>query len=421
MGWTAHAGATVEDAAGIQHRLTQPVAPAGGQGEVWKTEAESIAVKISNRANATIADRIAAVARLDVHDLDVAAPRIPLQPPAVGYAMNLVTGMIAIGELGPVGQDPFCHPSPTGSIADWFERTGGIRKRLRALASLADTLNELHSRGLVYADLNGGNALVSARPDRYRVILIDLDNLQHADEEPARFYRPEFAPPEFSETGATQAGDRFAIVAMAWSLLTTKNPFYGTALDQRSVADLSTSVSWALLAPMVGSQARPGNEAIGLEAGRVVPPRLHRLAVLSLETTEPQRRAPASQLATAARTGSAAIVDCSCGWQNFINADDCYRCDSPLDSHEVIEVLDALGCAHALSAVALRPESPVELDRASLGLPGSRATPALRLRLDGTSVLAESLTDDVTTAVGDELTEINRRDRSPLRMRIRAR
>lgn len=417
MGWTPHRGSTVVDTAGIQYRLTRPVAPAGGQGEVWETEADTIAVKISNRSSSDIADRVGAVARLDIHDLPVAAPRVGLGPPAVGYVMNLVTGMMAIGRLGPVGH-PFCHLTPPTNLIDWYIETGGMRKRLLALAGLADTLNELHSRGLVYADLNGGNALVSSRPDRFRVILIDLDNVQYADQPPVGFRRPEYAPPEFAETGATQSGDRFALCVLAWALLTSKNPFYGTALDDRPVHELNDTVSWAQLAPMAGSDAR--NVPLGaLAKDRVVPPRLRAECERTLDARDPTSRSPASSIAAAARSGACAVGDCSCGWQNLLNERSCYRCDEPI-GNQYVELLDASGSRHwPVPALALSDQS-VELDRAMLGLAGAKAEAALRIRFDGGLLHAEPLTDDVETTEAASGTLLERNGRSPLVLRVRS-
>lgn len=417
MGWTPHRGSTVIDTAGIQYRLTQPVAPAGGQGEVWETEADTIAVKISNRSSSDIADRIGAVARLDIHDLPVAAPRVGLRPPAVGYVMNLVTGMRAIGRLGPVGH-PFCHLDPPTSLTDWYIETGGMRKRLLAVAGLADTLNELHSRGLVYADMSGGNALVSSRPDRFRVILIDLDNVQYADQEPLRVWQPQFAPPEFAETGATQSGDRFALCVLAWALLTTKNPFYGTALDARSVLELKDTVSWGGLAPMAGIDA--SNIPLGaLAKDRVVPPRLRAECARTLTEHGPTLRSPASAIAAAARSGACAAVDCGCGWQNFLNESACYRCDEPLRG-QYVEILDGSGGRHwPVPALAVSGQS-VELDRAMLGLAGAKGEAALRVRAEGDQLHTDSLTDDIKATATESGTWLERRGGSPLGLRIRS-
>jgi eukaryotic-like serine/threonine-protein kinase len=416
VGWTPHRGSTVIDTAGIQYRLTQPVAPAGGQGEVWETEAETVAVKVSNRSSSDIADRVGAVARLDIHDLPVAAPRVGLRPPAVGYVMNLVTGMMAIGRLGPVGH-PFCHLNPPTSLTDWYVETGGMRKRLLSVAALADTLNELHSRGLVYADLNGGNALVSSRPDRFRVILIDLDNVQYADQEPLGFRRPEFAPPEFAETGATQSGDRFALCVLAWALLTTKNPFYGTALDDRPVHELNDVVSWALLAPMAGSDM---NAPLGaLAMNRVVPPRLRAACARTLEASDPVLRSPAAAIGAAARSGACAVTECVCGWQNLLTDRTCYRCDEPLLG-QFVEFFDVSGGRHWPVPVLALSDQCVEIDRAMLGLAGTKTDAALRLHAEAGRLNTEPLTDDLKVARNEAGTWLERRSRSPLLMRIRA-
>jgi hypothetical protein len=379
---------------------------------------DSIAIKISLETSEAISDRIAAVARLDIHDLDVAAPRLVLRPPATGYVMHLVSGMMAIGQLGPVDHVG-CHDFELqGDTVDWFISSGGLRKRLLTIAALADVLNILHSRGLVYADLNGGNVLVSVRPDRYRTILIDLDNLRHASETPATVWRPEFAPPEFQQSHATQAGDRFALCVMAWSLLTTKNPFYGTKLDGMPEHELAVGGPWARLAPIVGS---PGSEnsPMGLDPQRVIPRSLFDECVQTLEIDDPKERSPGARIAAAARAGAVEIVECECGWQNLGEVGYCYRCDLPLGITSVT-IRDGLGALHFPAPVLRFGDHSVMLDRASIGLGGVSHEPAITVHHGAPPKGLEIVrhTDDVQIELLESGAIIYRRDRSPLEFKV---
>ena len=87
--------------------------------------------------------------------------------------MEMFTGMAPIRSL-------MRPPKGTGSVAQWYFQGGGLRRRLRLLARVAEVLSELHGRGLVYADLSPSNVFASEKSNAGEVRLIDTDNVHPA-------------------------------------------------------------------------------------------------------------------------------------------------------------------------------------------------------------------------------------------------
>lgn len=381
MGWIPQPGDSVVDSSGITYVLNRLIGE-GGQGVVYTTEAEGVAVKISTAASIDaqrIEERISSVMRLPVGDLPVALPRSIL-PSAVGYAMTMLTGMNSVGDL--------TRPIGASFDQDWYVATGGLRKRLAVIEALGDVINRLHTRGLVYGDLSANNVLVSASPDKWRLFLIDLDNVQPADQKPRRIFTAPYAAPEQNE-GATVASDRFSMAAVAFAVLTGSNPFYGEMLDLLSPEDLA-SKPFALRAPFIDHPNDGSNRfAHVIDRSLVISPSMNRL----LETTfvagrfEPSRRIDANTIAMAALRARHALIQCSdCGWDNFLPLHAvCGSCGHPLPSR-VIRI-------GVLEGDAWRPYAPcpmtvadcdeVHLSARALGLGGSADVEGLRISING--------------------------------------
>ena len=115
----------------------------GGQGDVYSVAGHPLAAKILRDhdpiARAALRDRLAAVRRLPLQDLPVAHPIALLRPPYVGYVMRLVDGVQPLDDL---------LPSPRVSdVGQWYLDSGGLRRRLRVLARLADVLLSIFTVG----------------------------------------------------------------------------------------------------------------------------------------------------------------------------------------------------------------------------------------------------------------------------------
>jgi eukaryotic-like serine/threonine-protein kinase len=369
MGWNPQRGDAVVDRDGTHFELRERLAE-GGQGVVFTTQAAGAAVKISTShhdedGRAAIERQLRRVARLPMGDLPVALPRRTLREPAVGYTMSLLTGMMSVGSLA--------QPGSNKELVPWFVETGGLRKRLAVLESLAEIFASLHGRGLVYGDLNDENALVSEHPERARVFLIDLDNLQPADLQPRRIYTVPFAAPEQPDTGATQASDAFSLAVLAFAMLAGTNPFDGRVFDGLPPEEFREAPRpYADQVPWVDDPDDASNRAVrGLPRPIVTTPRLralfHRAFVEGRR--HPHLRPAASSWARAARAARLATTRCGhCGWDTFVTATACACCDR-LVRHEGYRLLELEGvhthlyplCPYALLVDGVREVPPAAL------------------------------------------------------------
>ena len=143
----------------------------GAQGTVFRVEGHpGYAIKLLNRPEDL--ERIAAVRRLPLEGLSVAAPLTLIRTGGTGYLMRLASDMKPIRE-------PYL-PREFGARetnADWYRQTGGLRRRLAIAANMARSIAALHERGLAYVDLNPNNVMVSDDLNRAETWLIDTDNL----------------------------------------------------------------------------------------------------------------------------------------------------------------------------------------------------------------------------------------------------
>lgn len=326
MGWFPQRGEAVLDRTGTRFVLESELAR-GGQGVVFTTQADGAAVKLSlqndDLRRARVDEQIRSVALLPIADLPVALPRTTLAPPYVGYTMTLLTGMVPAREL-------VRRPSRRQSLIQWYRESGGLRKRLAVLASVAETISDLHARGLVYGDLSGGNVLVSSFADRDRTFLIDLDNLRFAEGPGPGTFTPSYGAPE-QRTGTTQATDRFSLTVLAHELVTSQNPFFGSVLD--ALPPETPIEPWSSLAPWIDHPTDGSNRwPRELPRELLVPPRLRRLfrSAFTDGIDDPRQRPDASVVAIAARSALASTVTCSsCEWHYYLDQPICPECDAP--------------------------------------------------------------------------------------------
>ena len=210
---------------GTRYRLGHELGR-GGEGAVFAVEGGRLAVKLlrdrSRRSRDRLRDRLAMVGRLPLEGLEVARPIEQLRPPHVGYVMDLFTGMVPIRSL-------LHPPKRTESIGEWYFQGGGLRRRLRILARVAEVLSELHGRGLVYADLSPNNIFVSESSDAGEVRLIDTDNVHPATSEGQSIYTPWYGAPEVvSRTGVPSSlGDAWTFAVVAFETLALVHPLLG--------------------------------------------------------------------------------------------------------------------------------------------------------------------------------------------------
>ena len=226
---------------GIRYRLGSELGR-GGQGVVFAVEGERLAVKLlpgrSERRREHLRDQLAMVARLPLDGLAVAHPIDQLRPPHVGYMMELFTGMAPLRSL-------LRPPKGVDNVAQWYLDGGGLGRRLRLLAHIAQAISALHGRALVYTDLSPHNVFVSESTSDFEVRLIDVDNLHEATAIGRTVYTPRYGAPEVvRQTGLPSTlADAHAFAVLAFETLALAHPLLGDAvrdgepaLEERALA-----------------------------------------------------------------------------------------------------------------------------------------------------------------------------------------
>ena len=312
----------------------------GGEGAVFAVEGGRRAVKLlrdrSPRAHDRLRDRLAMVGRLPLEGLAVARPLEQLRPPHVGYVMELFTGMVSIRSLlGP--------PKETGSVAEWYFQGGGLRRRLRILARVAEVVSELHGRGLVYADLSPNNIFVSDSSDADEIRLIDTDNVHPATSKGQSIYTPRYGAPEVvRRTGVPSSlGDAWTFAVIAFETLALVHPLLGDEVQygepEMEVQALEGRLPW------IDAEDDDRNRSSdGIPRRIVLSPRLRENfgRAFGPGLSDPEARPGLADWAARLHAAADRTVTCSeCSGSYFCDRDRCSWCDAPRSSFVIARVL----------------------------------------------------------------------------------
>lgn len=340
----------VTDDAGVEFVLGPQIAK-GAQGAVFRVSGHpEYAIKLLDRPSDL--DQIAAVRRLPLDDVAVAAPLTLIREGGTGYLMRLASDMTPIRE--PYLPREFGTPE---SSAAWYAKTGGLRRRLGIAANLAGTLAALHERGLAYVDLNPGNVMVSDDLSRTETWLIDTDNLtSRAKPETQLWGFPGyFAPERITQSApASTLADTYTLAVHVFRMLVLRHPLEGVAadaLDGQTVWGDWRNRQPGLIdrgaLPYVADRADMSNRLPERSfSGLLFPIVTSRLIREIAEATFVVGRRSPSQ-----RPGSAAwrrvlfgafdnVIDCSagCGWSYFRVKGACPSCGAPTGASAVIYI-----------------------------------------------------------------------------------
>jgi len=265
------------------------------------------------------------VKRLPISDLPIAKPLRMLRTPDVGYVMELITGMVPLRDLA--------HPpKDCKSLAEWYISGGGLRRRLRILARMADALARLHGKGLVYGDPSTHNILVSEAVDASEVYLIDADNIRsRSDRVGSTIYTPGFGAPELLDgsSGVTTLTDAHAFAVIVFQVLALTHPLMGD-----SVVDGSPELeAQALLGelPWVDDEVSDTNRSsYGVPRDMVFSDRLRDLCSRTFASglRTPKDRPGIAEWAERLLWAADATLSCaSCKGTFYFNAEACPWCD----------------------------------------------------------------------------------------------
>ncbi len=234
------------DERGGSHRLTEKIGE-GGQGAVYLTNNERIAVKLASHstseAREQLESQLQAIQLLPLDRIPIAHPLETLRAPHLGYVMEFLTGYDASVDV-----DESAGLTMRRQRSGTLEG-GGMARRLRLLARAAEALLELHSQALVYADPSPNNIFVSEDVSAHEVWFIDADNLRYQSEAGRYgFYTFGYGAPELvnKKSGVTTLTDAHAFAVLAFETLTMQHPLLGDAVQdgEAELEDQALAGKW---------------------------------------------------------------------------------------------------------------------------------------------------------------------------------
>ena len=213
--------------------LIEKVAGTGGQGAVFFVENDNrIVIKAITNPNGQIIQNkekynayretvLRVISKASFNNL--ASPICMLESPYCGYVMRFMEGMEKIENIMMPGKE---------KLAEFYTKTGGIKKRYFVLREIARVLNDLYNNGLVYADISPKNIYISKNEEDYEAWLIDVDNLHYQGDEQMCIGTPMYRAPEvFNGMPNTIKSDVYSFALLAFELLTLSKPFEGDYHD----------------------------------------------------------------------------------------------------------------------------------------------------------------------------------------------
>jgi eukaryotic-like serine/threonine-protein kinase len=295
---------------------------------VFEVTGTRLVVKLIDNASLSrrewLRNQLTFVKRLDLKGLSIARPLEMLREPHLGYVMELVTGMEPISRL----IDP---PRGKTSLVAWYRAGGGLRRRLLLLARIADLLNSLHAKGLVYGDISAKNIFVSSDPAVNEVCLIDADNIRfQSAPQSDTVYTMGYGAPELvrARTGVNSLTDAHSFAVLAFLTLVGTHPLIGDSVHD-GVPELEEQALEGRL-PWIDDPSDTSNRStFGLERSLVISPGLSKLfqKTFSLGITHPLSRPGISKWVEVLHNAADATLKCSvCANDYFFSQQRCPWC-----------------------------------------------------------------------------------------------
>ncbi|BAY19857.1 hypothetical protein NIES21_57270 (plasmid) [Anabaenopsis circularis NIES-21] len=384
----------------------------GGQGAVFSIKGGKRAVKVlfdrSNTRRELLRLQLRNVQQMgsELRELAIARPLEMLQPPHLGYVMELITGMVPLSKLIDI-------PPNVNSRAEWYLNGGGLRRRLLLLARCAEVLSQLHGKGLVYSDPSPNNIFVSIDIDAHEIRLIDADNLHcESSASTKNFHTPYYGAPELvlGRSGVNTLTDAHAFAVIAFQTLCSIHPLIGDLVTEGE-PELEQQALEGLLPWIDDPKDRRNATDHGLPRDIVLSPKLQKLCARCFEEglREPTKRPGISQWTEDLYSAVDNTITCpDCQSTYYVNQKFCPWCEyprptfvrlwvkrwEPLASYE--ECLKYVGKQQAKESVAslvLAEGEPLILtNRIVSGRTGiGSSTPIIELQLEDSRIKVRSL------------------------------
>ena len=211
---------------GREYEITQRIGE-GAQGAVFATTDPGYAIKLIATKREGDRQRLGRrISFLQARDLDKRSFSKPIEvlegTDKLAYVLQIARDMEPITSL------------LNREGKNWWQKTGGLERRLTLLRNLARILSQLHGRGLVYGDLSDANVFVSKDMRYNHVFLIDVDNVTFQSKAGEGVYTPGYGDPEIIKKvrGSDFASDSFAFAILSYRLLTLTHPFVGDFVNE---------------------------------------------------------------------------------------------------------------------------------------------------------------------------------------------
>ncbi|MEH2003213.1 MAG: hypothetical protein V7L00_31580 [Nostoc sp.] len=314
----------------------------GGQGAVFAVKNAKKAVKILfNRSpgrRTQLRQQLKQVQMLfDIKKLVIAQPLEMLKEPDLGYVMELLTDMIPISNLINIPKNIEC-------LVKWYLEGGGLRRRLLLLARCAETLSQLHGKGLVYSDPSPNNIFVSSDIDNNEIIrLIDADNLHYeSNASSIKCYTPEFGAPELitGKSGVNTLTDAHAFAVIAFKTLSLVHPLMGDMVTDGE-PELETQTLEGKLPWIDDPEDNSNFTEHGLPRDIVFSPKLKELCQKSfgIGLREPIKRPGIGQWAEKLYRAADFTIDCpKCHSTYYGTYKNCPWCDHPRPTYVIVRI-----------------------------------------------------------------------------------
>ena len=154
--------------------------------------------------------------------------------------------MELLAEIVPI-QTLLQPPKATDHITEWYFKTGGLRRRIRLLAGVAEMLSELHNRGSTCVNLSPNTIFVSKHADVCNVLQIDTDIIRPVSSLEYSIYTPGYGAPELvlQKGVSSSLSVAYSFAVIAFEVLVLAHPLLGdfvrngnTGLEEQAFAGL---------------------------------------------------------------------------------------------------------------------------------------------------------------------------------------
>jgi len=252
--------------------------------------------------------------------------------------------MVWLRGMSPMVRDFTPGREQQREVNAWRIQTGGVKRRLALTAKLAEVIADLHSRGIVYVDLNLANVMVSSLGEYSELRLIDLDNLRLASDTSLAVHTPRWSAPEiFDRKPPTTWSDTFSLSLVTFAFLTGYHPFDdGDAVRFTDEDSPQRAAAKRGLVPSVidpdNHENRLSHEQLPLDA--VLTPTLLSWyqQTFSKGRTNPLKRVTAGRLCQALWQAHDNTKVCSCGLSFLTLRKTCPNCGKDVSGFPSVSV-----------------------------------------------------------------------------------